>query len=337
MTTDDKFQATFVSNYHEQHDVQRASARFYRQKKQLALPPVEFVVNADGITWRASTYAITMPWHAVDRVFLTIDAVVFLSAPMALSVPKRALQGNPAVRDFVATVISHLSPQARETSLPHPAMQALLGPQKSDQQSSAQPARVLSGAFRPTLADLASAQAAAHHYIFTPRQRLVWIPMTLLATAVFATTFWLAGLIADQLDPHDLDPRIPFAVQTVVALAVALLADQRVFRPMLMKRVADWLNNRYPPTQSNIEVDATGISLMTDQADFSLAWSGVEVIFMTPTTVCFFTPPLACYMPARVFDAPGLKAFLSEALTHLSPQARDATLADARIQAVLRQ
>ncbi len=302
------------------------------QTQQPTLPTAKVRIDDQAISWNSASHDIVLHWARVDRLVVTIDAVNFFISPLALSVPKRALQGNQAVKEFVLNALAHMSPQARANSLPSQAIQALIGTESPPQNG-----RQFQVTYQPTMEDFASVQIAARPHIFSPTQQLVWIPLTVAALALAAAAFWSAGLMAHRLAPDFQDQNALLLLQFIVAIGACVLFINYVHTPITYKLSQRWLAERYPPSENKVEANDDKISWFTAQADFHVRWSGVERIFMTPTTVVLLARPMAFFIPTCEFSAGGLQAFINEALTHMTPNARDATLADPDIQAVLRQ
>lgn len=91
-----------------------ASARYIAKRKPPV--PLRFSAGPDGMRWESEESRTWLNWAAIERVYVTKEAVCFLVGGFTHYVPRRAFASPLETKTFVETALAALTPEARSIS-----------------------------------------------------------------------------------------------------------------------------------------------------------------------------------------------------------------------------
>lgn len=127
----------------------------------------------------------------------------------------------------------------------------------------------------------------------------------------------------------------PWAV-TILLLGVLATFYAKVMTPWSIRQAAKSISDGRSPGTMAFSSDDDGMRWIDADIDFALRWSGVEAIYCTPKAFAFMSGAIALVLPFAAFaDQAGMRAFLEEALTRISPEAAEASRKDKTVVSLL--
>jgi hypothetical protein len=101
------------------------SARWLAQRKPLK--PVTFTAGPDHLKWESEETSSSVKWSAIERLFLTGEAVCLLYGGVTLFLPRRLFSDAAALKAFLDQTMPHLPEAARAISEADPLVRAARG------------------------------------------------------------------------------------------------------------------------------------------------------------------------------------------------------------------
>ena len=93
----------------------KLSAKWLKERKPPL--PLTFFADDEGIKLQTEESQSFVKWRALERLFVTRDAVCFLYGASTIYVPKRAFANLDEVETFLQAAWRHLSPEAQKQSV----------------------------------------------------------------------------------------------------------------------------------------------------------------------------------------------------------------------------
>lgn len=189
--------------------------------------------------------------------------------------------------------------------------------------------------YTPDYADTFAVQRQSIRYHYSASQRHVWwLLLPVWIGAAFVTTRW-DDRVQEVLEPHA-HPLVvawaPSALLFVVMFSMWWIVC-RWLAPMMSAR---WLAQRKAPQPIEFQALPERLQWLSEDGGRWVRWSSVERMFVTPTAVCFLVADMTQFVPRSAFaDAAGLRSFVETSLTRISEPARQLSLADKSVKAVL--
>ncbi|KQN78137.1 hypothetical protein [Devosia sp. Leaf64] len=176
----------------------------------------------------------------------------------------------------------------------------------------------------------ASVVVARHRY---PKAYRVRANAILYGTMVIGGALSAAGGIVLH---NTVLPQVPDYVLIFVLFILVGIFYSKVMIPWLYRYSAKYVNAAHPRSPMQFTADDVGLRWKDDDIDFFLRWGGIEGVFATPESLSFLSGIIALVLPLDAFPDPATrKAFLTEVLDHITPEAAAKSRADKKLMALL--
>jgi len=131
-------------------------------------------------------------------------------------------------------------------------------------------------------------------------------------------------------------PQVPDYVLIFLLFILVGLFYSKVMIPWLYRYSAKYVNAARPRAPMHFTADETGLRWQDDDMDFLLHWNGIEGVFATKESLSFLSGIIALVLPLDAFpDSATRKAFISEVLDNIAPEAAEKSRADKALIALL--
>ncbi|GEM_PF-1877449 len=132
------------------------------------------------------------------------------------------------------------------------------------------------------------------------------------------------------------NPSIPVVPVIIFALALLGLFYGKVLVPWQRRTSIAAIEAAHPSSLLTFTADKEGLRWRDEQIDFSLRWSGVELVYVTPGALAFMSGAIALVLPFNAFSSDAERAaFLALCLTYMPDEAAAKSRSDKAVQALL--
>lgn len=189
--------------------------------------------------------------------------------------------------------------------------------------------------YTPNLSDTFAVARYGQRYFYSARQRHVWWLVPGLQVLVLAAVIIWDRPIKDMLAPF-LDPLVNVWTPVLFFVLISLALWLVLCRWLAPRMSARWLTQRNAPKPIIFEVQPDRLHWQDDDSGHWVKWAAIEQVLVTPTSVCCPATPKMYFVPRSAFrDGAELEAFVRSALEHLTEAAKQASLADRSVAAIL--
>lgn len=131
-------------------------------------------------------------------------------------------------------------------------------------------------------------------------------------------------------------PQVPDYMLIFLLFILVGIFYSKVMIPWLYRYSARYVNAVHAHAPMQFTADDTGLRWQDEDIDFLLRWNGVEGVFATKESLSFLSGIIALVLPLDAFpDAATRKAFITEVLGNISPEAAEKSRADKALMALL--